>query len=86
MPTRFIYSFELSSFFNDGNMIFLDDYKSMRGYGIKLANIKSAASEKGQLEEIKAFAEAIRDGKASPIPLWQQCQAMRIAFAVEEQI
>ena len=72
--------------FFDGKMILLDDYKSMRGYGVKLVDIKSAASEKGQLEEIKAFAEAVRESKENPIPLWQQYQAMRIAFAVEDQI
>ena len=80
------YPKETMEIFFDGKMILLDDYKFMRGYGVKLVDIKSAASEKGQLEEIKAFAEAIRDGKESPIPLWQQYQAMRIAFAVEEQI
>lgn len=80
------YPKETMEIFFDGKMILLDDYKSMRGFGVKLANIKSAASEKGQLEEIRAFAEAIRNGGESPIPLWQQYQAMRVAFAVEEQI
>lgn len=80
------YPKETMEIFFDGKMILLDDYKSVSGYGVKLANIKSAASEKGQLEEIRAFAEAIQSGRESPIPLWQQYQAMRIAFAVEEQI
>lgn len=70
----------------DGKMISLDDYKSMQGYGVKLENISSKISQKGQLEEIEAFARAIRMGGDAPIPLWQQLQAMRIAFEVESRI
>ena len=80
------YPKETMEIFYDDKVIVLDDYKSLTGYGVKLKSIKTAASEKGQLEEIKAFAEAIQQGKESPIPLWQQYQAMRIAFAVEKQI
>lgn len=80
------YPKETMEVFFDDKTIILDDYKSMTGYGLKLKSIKTAASEKGQLEEIMAFAEAIQQGKESPIPLWQQYQAMKIAFAVESQI
>lgn len=80
------YPKETMEVFFDDKTIILDDYKSMTGYGLKLKSIKTAASEKGQLEEIMAFAEAIQQGKESPIPLWQQYQAMKIAFTVESQI
>lgn len=80
------YPKETMEIFYDDKVIELDDYKSLTGYGVKLKSIRTAASEKGQLEEIKAFAEAIQQGKQSPIPLWQQYQAMRIAFAAESQI
>jgi hypothetical protein len=33
-----------------------------------------------------AFADAIRNGEAWPIPLWQQLEAMRMAFDVERCI
>ena len=80
------YPKETMEVFFDGKMITLNDYKSMKGYGIKLASIETKGSEKGQLEEIEAFGRAIKNGGESPILLWQQMQAMQIAFAVEEQI
>lgn len=80
------YPKETMEIFFDGKMITLDDYKSMKGYGVKLASIETKGSEKGQLEEIEAFGRAIKEGHEIPIPLWQQMQAMQIAFAVEAQI
>ena len=80
------YPKETMEIFFDGKTITLDDYRSMKGYGVKLASIETKGSEKGQLEEIKAFGRVIKNGGESPIPLWQQMQAMQIAFAVEEQI
>ena len=80
------YPKETMEIFFDGKMITLDDYKSMKGYGVKLASIETKGSEKGQLEEIEAFGRAVKEGHETPIPLWQQMQAMQIAFAVEAQI
>ena len=42
--------------------------------------------EKGQREEIEAFAQCILKGGTWPILLWQQIQAMKIAFKVEETL
>ena len=71
----------------DNKIISLTDYQKLTGHGVKINTIETKISEKGQLEEIKAFADAIKSGLAeSPIPLWQQLQAMEIAFAVEKQI
>lgn len=80
------YPKETMEIFFDGKIITLDDYRSMKGYGVKLASLETKGSEKGQLEEIKAFGSAIKNGGEPPIPLWQQVQAMQIAFAVEAQI
>ena len=81
-----IYPKETMEVFFDGKMIVLDDYKKINGYGVKLANIESKISEKGQLEELEDFAKAIKGGNEFPIPLWQQIQAMKIAFEVEKMI
>ena len=80
------YPKETMEVFFDGKMITLNDYKSMKGCGVKLASIETKGSEKGQLEELEVFGKIIQAGGESPIPLWQQIQAMQIAFAVEEQI
>lgn len=80
------YPKETMEVFFDGKMITLNDYKSMKGCGVKLASIETKGSEKGQLEELEVFGKAIKEGREAPISLWQQVQAMQIAFAVEEQI
>lgn len=61
--------------FVDGKVLTLNDYKSP----------SSPVPEKGQKEELLAFASAIRNG-TWPIPLWQQAQAMEIAYQVEEAL
>ena len=58
----------------------IDDYKSMQGYGIKVNELKSITSDKGQYEELLAFYDAIKSGNGYPIPLWQLEQATRISI------
>ena len=41
--------------------------------------------QKGQMEELIAFYEGIRNGMW-PIPLWQQIQATQISLEVERQL
>jgi predicted dehydrogenase/threonine dehydrogenase-like Zn-dependent dehydrogenase len=71
--------------FADNAVLTLDDYKSLavagggRGW-------RGATQHKGHLEELEALAAAIRDGGPWPIPLEEQARAMRIAFAVEDEI
>lgn len=62
--------------FVEGKVLVLNDYKSP----------SSQIPEKGQKEELIAFANAIQEGEHWPIPLWQQAQAMEIAFQVEEKL
>lgn len=64
--------------FMDGKVLAMNDYKSL-----SYPSIETKFAEKGQKEELIAFAKAIQEGTASPIPLWQQIQAMEIAFQVE---
>lgn len=70
----------------DNKIITMNDYKELKGYGIKIANINSKLSDKGHYEELIAFAQAIKDGKNYPIPLWQIEQATKISFAVNQEI
>lgn len=75
------YPKEQMEVFVDGKVIVLNDYKSL-----SLPKIETTTPEKGQKEELIAFAKAIKEGGAWPIPLWQQAQAMEIAFQVEEHL
>ncbi|MCE5249346.1 bi-domain-containing oxidoreductase [bacterium] len=68
--------------FCDGMVLVLDNYTTLTGYGTSEADI-SSAGVKGHFEEIQAFAAAISEKKTAPIPLWQQYQAMEIAFEVD---
>ncbi len=80
------YPKETLEIYFDNKMITMNDYKNLKSYGIKIANIHSKLSEKGHYEELIAFAQAIKDGKNYPIPLWQIEQATKISFAVDQEI
>lgn len=81
--------------FVDGKVWRMDDYKSLEQVGGKSGgpsngqakNAKKEwswkSAEKGQKEELIAFGHAIRSGGDWPIGLWEQVQATRISFAVE---
>ncbi len=80
------YPKERLEIFVDGTVIELDNYTSLRVHGAAMKPLRTRTQDKGQREELIAFARAIRAGGAWPIPLWQQTQAMRIAFEVQRQI
>lgn len=70
----------------DGRVLSLDDFKRLSSSGGKGPTVTTATPDKGHREELVAFADAIRNGGEWPIPLWQQIEAMRMAFAVENRI
>ncbi|HZL30481.1 MAG TPA: bi-domain-containing oxidoreductase [Pseudolabrys sp.] len=72
--------------FVDGNVYSIDDFKDLSAKGAKAAKLTGAAAGKGHRDELIAFADAIKNGGGWPIPLWQQVEAMRIAFDVEAAI
>ena len=72
--------------FSDGRVILLDDYRELRVVGAKAAGVTSKTVDKGQREELEAFAHAIIHGGDWPSPLWEQLQAMEIALAVEARL
>lgn len=74
---------ETMDLFVDGKVATLRDYKELTVAGTREKGITTAASSKGQKEELEAFGRAIRDGGEWPSPLWQQLQAMEIAFQVQ---
>jgi hypothetical protein len=53
------------------------------GTAQKGINIKTM--DKGQKKELTSFAVAIKHNGEWPIPLWQQVQAMEIAYKIERQ-
>jgi len=79
------YPKEQCEIYMDGKVICLNDYRHLTASGVpQFKEMRSNTLEKGQMEELKTLAHAIKSGGAWPIPLWQQCQAMEMAFRVEE--
>ena len=65
----------------DGKSIILDDYKSLKGYGVGVKEISTNVSQKGQLEELEALFGALKGSKKSwPIELWDMVQTTEISF------
>lgn len=80
------YPKEQMEIFCDGMVITLNDYKSLAVIGKKAKSLEFTVSNKGQLEELSAFTQAIQQGGNWPIPWWQQIQATEISFQVEQQL
>lgn len=80
------YPKEQLEIFVDGKVIAMHDYKHFNVTGAKIKGIRHVAVEKGQMEELVAFGEAIQDHGVWPIPLWQQIQATQISLDVEAQL
>lgn len=87
------YSKEQMKIYFEGKIIFLEDYKNLRVFGLRnfspsiihrLSFIR--AQDKGHLNEIQEFGESINNGSGYPIALWQLIQATKISFEVEKQI
>ena len=55
----------------DEKTLVLNDYKSLKGYGLKLNEMSSNKSEKGHVEELQALFDSLTGKNANwPIELW----------------
>lgn len=72
--------------FVDGQVLVLEDYKRLYIKGSKAKGLETKIIDKGQKQELKAFADAIQITGEWPIPLWQQVQVTEIALAVESKL
>ncbi len=67
----------------DGKTIVLDDYKSLKGYGVKIAEIKDEISQKGQYEELEILYEVLKGNKKEwAIELWDMIQTTEATFLI----
>ena len=87
------YPKEQMKIYFDEKIIFLNDYKKLKIFGLKSFSPftihhlpLTKRQDKGHLDEIQEFAESIKNGSGYTIPLWQLIQATRISFEVEKQI
>lgn len=68
----------------DEKTIVMEDYKSIKGYGVKVKNIHETVPQKGQKEELSFLYEAIQNKSQFPIDLWDMIQTTEISFAIEQ--
>jgi len=80
------YPKEFCQIYFDGKIIIINDYKRLESYGVKLKEMKSLESSKGQYEELIEFAKYLKGKIRPPIPLWQLIQATEVSFEVEEAL
>jgi predicted dehydrogenase/threonine dehydrogenase-like Zn-dependent dehydrogenase len=69
----------------DGKVLILNNYKRHNFVGTAQKGINIKTMDKGQKKELTSFAVAIKHNGEWPIPLWQQVQAMEIAYKIERQ-
>jgi predicted dehydrogenase/threonine dehydrogenase-like Zn-dependent dehydrogenase len=80
------YPKERMEIFSRGQVIALDNYKSVEIHGGRGKGWQSRTIDKGQLDELKALAGTLRRKAPWPISLDDQLSATRTAFEVERQI
>ena len=80
------YPKETMEVFVDGKVVTLNDYVCTTVHGAKLRSVNTRSQDKGHLDELRVFGEAIRKGGEWPISLGEQIEAMRTAFAVERRL
>lgn len=66
----------------DEKTITMEDYKKLKGYGIKLKDCDSSIPQKGQLEELSFLYESIQKKNSFPIALWDLFQTAEISFLI----
>ena len=65
----------------DGKSLVMDDYKSLKGYGLKLKEITSENSKKGHLEEMRVVADFLKNNTDKlPIEIWDLLQTTEVAL------
>jgi hypothetical protein len=69
----------------DGKTIVLDDYKSLKAYGIDIDSVTSRVSQKGHLEELEILHDTlVKTPSKWPIDLWDMIQTTQTTLAIIE--
>lgn len=69
----------------DEKTIVIDDYKSIKGYGAKVEEMKGEVSEKGHLRELEVAYEVLQGRRNRwPIDLWDIFQTTEVTFAIDK--
>ena len=66
--------------FSGGRVFVIDNFRTMTGYGSSLKQ-RSFKQDKGHITEVREFINAVKEGKASPIPFEETVNTMLASFA-----
>ncbi len=73
--------------FCGGRVLQLDNFRTLRGFGWPGFKVMRLwRQDKGQRACVEAFVTAVREGKASPIPLDELLEVTRTAFEIERDL
>jgi predicted dehydrogenase len=68
----------------DQKTVILDDYKSLKGYGVRINEIKTKNSQKGHIEELERLYEVLKRKDMSwPIEPWDMLQTTAAALLLK---
>ena len=71
----------------DEKTIIIDDYKWMKGYGVKIDEMKRETPEKGHRKELEVLWEALQGNLDKwPIELWDMVQTTAVTFEINKGI
>ena len=70
----------------DGKSIVMDDYKSIKGYGVSVPDPKAPISPKGHLAELEYLYDTLHTKTNDlPIPLWDIVQTTSASIVISNQ-
>jgi predicted dehydrogenase len=69
----------------DGKSIIMDDYKALKGFGIKVDEISTTSSQKGHVEELERLYDTLNGkNRVWPIDLWDMVQTTEATILLAE--
>lgn len=72
---------EYIEIYADGKALVIDDFRSLRGYGLSTKGWEAGLQDKGHLAEMQAFADYLQGKRPAPIPLDDLVETTNISFA-----
>lgn len=75
---------EYMELYTDGKVLVLDDYRALHVYGSAKKGWAASGQDKGHLEELRAFAMCVGNGREALMSIESLCQTTQISFLVED--
>jgi predicted dehydrogenase/threonine dehydrogenase-like Zn-dependent dehydrogenase len=69
----------------DQKTLIIDDYKSLKGYGVPVKEFSSKTMQKGHFEELVSLSESLKgENEPWPIELWDLLQTTEISIGISK--